>query len=67
MTEYKCLDCGNEMEYEGGLFWNAAITECFLGYKCVNCGSRFEHRLLKEEEEERRRTNLDSRRKRRKE
>jgi len=71
MTEYNCLDCGNEMEYEGGLFWNNTMTECFYGYKCVNCGSRFEHRLSKEEEEElkkqaeeRRRINLESRGKR---
>ena len=70
MSEYKCLDCGSEMGYEGGLFWNGTITECFFGYKCVNCGSRFEHRLSKEEEEElkkqaeeRRRINLERREK----
>jgi len=52
MTEYKCLDCGNKMEYEGGLLWNASLTECFYGFKCPNCGSSFNHRLTKEEEDE---------------
>lgn len=52
MTDYKCLDCGNEMEYEGGLFWNAALTKCFWKLKCPNCGSTFCHRLTKEEEDE---------------
>ena len=51
-TMYKCLDCGNEMKYEGGLLWNATLTECFYGFKCPNCGSSFYHRLTKEEEEE---------------
>ena len=52
MSEYKCLDCGSEMGYEGGLLWNAALTECFYGFKCPNCGSSFNHRLTKEEEDE---------------
>ena len=52
MTEYKCLDCGNEMEYEGGLLWNESLTKCFYGFKCPNCGSGFMHRLTKEEEDE---------------
>lgn len=52
MTEYTCLDCGNEMEREGGLMWNEALTECFYKFKCPNCGSGFEHRLTKEEEDE---------------
>ena len=51
MTEYKCLDCGDEMKYEGGLFWNEALTKCFWKLKCPNCGSMFCHRLTKEEEE----------------
>ena len=52
MIEYTCLDCGNEMKNEGGLFWNSALTECFYKFKCINCGSIFEHRLTKEEDDE---------------
>lgn len=52
MNKYKCLDCGDKMEYEGGLFWNEALTKCFWKLKCPNCGSTFCHRLTKEEEDE---------------
>ena len=52
MTEYKCLDCGSDMQYEGGLYWNITLTECFYIFKCTSCGSKFEHRLTKEEEDE---------------
>ena len=52
MSGYKCPDCGSKMEYEGGLLWNEALTECFYRFKCPNCGSGFMHRLTKEEEDE---------------
>ena len=51
-TEYKCLDCGSEMKYTGGLLWNEALTKCFYRFKCPNCGSAFDHRLTRDEEEE---------------
>ena len=52
MTEYKCLDCGSDMQYECGLIWNSTLTDCFYKFKCSSCGSKFEHRLTKEEEDE---------------
>ena len=52
MKNYKCLDCGSDMEYEGGLIWNSILTKCYYKFKCLNCGSKFEHRLTMEEEKE---------------